>query len=99
MPRREPHGRIYFPGNPWPGGHAVIACTWTARVERGTGIWFDLDLETEDYDAADEASADDDSDEDAAESDWESKVVWNNYGSCILSSTRWPGDGCGFLVG
>jgi hypothetical protein len=95
-PESEPKsfGRIYFPGNPWPGGHAVTAFVWTARVERGTGIWFDLHLETENYYAADEGREDDDEPETG--SDWESRIVWSNYHSCTMSSTAWLGQG--FLV-
>jgi hypothetical protein len=99
MPKQRNYGRIYFLGNPWPDGHAVTACAWTARVERGTGIWFDLHLETENYYAADKKSPDDDGvDEYEATSGWKSKILWCNYHSCILSSVTWKGQGQGFLV-
>ncbi len=99
MGRPKSRGRIRFPGNPWPDGHAVTEFAWTARVERGTGIWFDLHLRTEDYDAADARSrrAPVEEDEPGA-SDWESRIVWCNYGRCTLSSTFWAGSARGFLV-
>lgn len=97
-------GRIWFRGNPWPDGHAVTSCEWSARVERATGLWFDLHLTTANYYAEDPKSGPnyhtaDGEDEDADESDWESKTVWCNYHSCTLSSTYWPGTGFGFLAG
>lgn len=102
MPPRKTRGRIYFVGNPWPDGHAVTRCVWTARLEPETGIWFDLHLESEDYYAADDEAEDEEGDEeekevDVSKGDWESKIVWNNYHSCILSSTQLNGEG--FLVG
>jgi hypothetical protein len=83
---------------------AVTSCEWSARVERATGVWFDLHLTTASYYAEDPKSGPnyynvDGEDENANESDWESKTVWCNYHSCILSSTYWPGNGFGFLAG
>jgi hypothetical protein len=99
MSRRKSCGRIRFPGNPWPDGHAVTEFAWTARVERGTGIWLDLHLRTEDYDAADGPSTPEDvAKEESTETDWESKIVWCNYKRCTLSSVAWPGVSKGFLV-
>lgn len=95
MASRKSFGRIYFPGNPWPDGHAVVAFDWTARVERGTGVWFDLHLETEPYYAADGRPDDGDSE---PKSDWKSRVVWSNYHACRMSSTAWPGQCHGFLA-
>jgi hypothetical protein len=85
-------GRIYFPGNPWPEGHRITNFQWTGRVERSSGIWFDLHLQTEDYRAEGER-------EERERGDWESPIVWNNYGSCTLSSTYWPGCAYGFQAG
>lgn len=90
-------GRIVFPGNPWKKGHAINAFEWTGRVERGTGIWFDLHLSSAAYDAEDKQERDEDEDEDEGGS-WNSKSVWANYGSCTLSSTYWSGECCGFLA-
>lgn len=95
-------GRITFPGNPWPRGHALKEVVWSARFVPESGIWFDFHLESEDYDAEDAAKeADDEEPDDVA--DWVSKIVWNNYHSCILSSTYWAeeaeGSDSGVLVG
>ncbi|MGG3889713.1 hypothetical protein [Metabacillus fastidiosus] len=95
--------RIYFWDNPWPNGHPIINFEWSAHFKyKGgdesageMGLYFDLHLETADYYKEDDEDEDDDNDE--AESDWKSKIVWNNYHSCTLSSTEW--DNKGFLVG
>ncbi|MGO0062547.1 hypothetical protein ACTID9_21420 [Brevibacillus fluminis] len=87
--------RIYFAGNPWPDGHRIKAFAWSGRLEPESGLWFDFHLESDDY-YADDQDDEDEEDEDV-ESDWASKIVWNNYHSCTLSSTEW-GDG-GFMVG
>lgn len=44
------HGRIWFPGNPWPGGHRVTEFAWTGRLDDAGRLWFDLSLQTEPYD-------------------------------------------------
>ena len=101
MPKRKELGRILFPGNPWPKGHAITGFKWTGRVERGTGVWFDLHLETAEYYAEDpksHANYIDDEDDDSAD-DWSSKTIWCNYHSCTISSTKWLGNGTGFLAG
>lgn len=92
-------GRIVFPGNPWPKGHAVTAFIWTGRVDRSSGIWFDMHLQTEDYYAADRESVEIDDEEEDRLSDWEARSLWYNFHSCTISSTFWPGCGYGFLAG
>ncbi|MED4452011.1 hypothetical protein [Metabacillus fastidiosus] len=95
--------RIYFVDNPWPNGHPIINFEWSAHFKYQEedesvgemGLYFDLHLETADYYKEDDENEDDDNDE--AVSDWKSKIVWNNYHSCTLSSTEW--DNKGFLVG
>ncbi len=88
MPNVE--GRITFPGNPWPDGHAVTEFVFSARYVPDSGIWIDLHLRTENYyanDTSDDANADE---EDEGEvDDWTSTVLWHNYHSCTLSSTFW----------
>lgn len=85
---------ILFPGNPWPNGHAIKDFRWSAELRKGARIWCHLHLKSEAYGASDL-----DQDEPASEntSNWQSKNVWNNYGSCTLSSTQW--DHSGFVVG
>ena len=34
------NGRILFPGNPWPEGHALQEFAWTVRLVDGK-VWFD----------------------------------------------------------
>ncbi|GIG85127.1 hypothetical protein [Plantactinospora endophytica] len=85
-------GRIWFPGNPWPDGHRVTEFAWTGRLD-GTGrLWFDLMLESADYDADDEdleeaEDEDIDDDEDDDVEDFLARNVWQNYHSCTLGST------------
>jgi hypothetical protein len=75
-------GRIKFAGNPWKAGHPVKRAVWTAKLEP-EGLRFHLHLESADYDA------EDDREDDEVDSDWKSRIVWTNYGSCSLSSTKW----------
>lgn len=97
MTDKPSFGRIYFPGNPWPNGHAVTEVKWTARVERSSGIWFDLHLETEDYDESGPPNqTDEEEDANAIGSDWESKTVWYNHGGCMISSSIH--EACGFQI-
>jgi hypothetical protein len=92
---KSDRGRITFPGNPWPSGHAIRQLRWTARLEPETGVWFDLHLVSANYYAGDPI------DERSPEEDdsWRSKVVWGNYHRCTLSSTFWSDRGRGFLAG
>jgi len=88
--------RIVFPGNPWPTGHKIDELTWTGRLEPTTGLWFDLHLLSADYDADERNGGAVDLAGDSAD-DWTSRIVWTDYQSCILSSTKWGH--AGFLVG
>lgn len=86
--------RIFFPGNPWPNGHGIKALVWSARLDPDVGLWFDLHLESEDYYAEDGASESDDDEEQSEDPDgWDSRLVWNNYRHCTLSSTLWGHQG------
>lgn len=97
---------IRFKENPWPEGHRIIEFVWSGRLDPESGIWFDFHLETEDYYAGDEDDdyVVDEEEEEAEETDWkwidwQSKITWGNYHSCILSSTYWEEGEKGFLVG
>lgn len=74
-------GRVLFPGNPWPAGHRVTACAWTARIDRDARLWFGLELRSEDYDAAPPALVDD-------SDDWRSPLVWRNYHAFSVETHR-----------
>nr|AGC71463.1 hypothetical protein [uncultured bacterium A1Q1_fos_91] len=82
-------GRIYFPGNPWPAGHALEALVWSGRVDGARGLVFDLHLQTAKYYAEGEGLEGD------SDSDFRSPIVWSNYHSCSLSSTKWDSNGWG----
>ena len=88
-------GRIYFAGNPWPLGHRVLSCTFNASVcpavgayaasyaNPGPGLMLEFELVTADYDE------DDPSDRDGqGDSDWTSKIVWNNFHSCRIGPSQ-----------
>jgi hypothetical protein len=81
------NGRIWFEGNPWPGGHAIKALEFQLLLDEA-GVGLLLDLQSEDYYAGDASHFDEDNGS-AAESDWTSKSVWGNYHSCRLSNTYW----------
>lgn len=72
-------GRMWFPGNPWPNGHRIDGFSWTGRLDGAGQLWFDLTVETADYDEAEPVQAGDD--------DWVAPSVWSNYHSCRLSSS------------
>ena len=88
-------GRIWFPGNPWPGGHRVSEFAWTGRLDRSGRLWFDLTLKTADYD--EEFGLPDDGDDDDEVTSWQAPIVWTNYHACTLSSTVWE-DATGLLA-
>lgn len=88
-------GRIHFPGNPWPLGHRVVSCTFNASihpavgaytagyVDPGPGLMLEFELVTADY------CEDDASDRDGmGDSDWSSKIAWNNYGSARIGPSQ-----------
>jgi hypothetical protein len=86
-------GRIWFPGNPWPTGHAIQEFRWSGRLDTGGRLWFDLHLETVDYHSEGPPGLE-------HEDSWRSPVVWGNYGNCTLSSTFWQDEGStGLLAG
>jgi hypothetical protein len=100
MAKKKELGRIYFPRNPWPKGHEIRDFVWSGRIERATGVWFDLHLTTVEYYAEDPSSGPNFCDDADVESDnWRSKTVWCNFHQCTLSSTYWKGQAYGFQVG
>lgn len=82
---RSMHGRIYFPGNPWPEGHALKELTWSARIDPERGLVFGLYLTSADYYAEREL----DDVDDHASAWWEAPGAWSNYHACRLSSNAW----------
>ncbi|MEU1546350.1 MULTISPECIES: hypothetical protein [Nocardia] len=85
--RFSPAGRIVFPGNPWPEGHAIEEFAWTGRMDQAGSLWFDLHLRSAAYNAERDATDDEDNGE-----SWMSPITWQNYHSCTLSSTYWGED-------
>jgi hypothetical protein len=87
-------GRIWFEGNPWPGGHAVREAIFAGHLSEG-GVGLLLELATVDYeDEYPETFADEAFETGGAldATDWESPIVWGNFHACILSNLRWGVD-------
>lgn len=76
-------GRITFPGNPWPEGHAIEELELWATLH-AEGVRLQLHLESANYYAEREAP-----DDESVTDDWVSPIVWGNYHRCSLSSTKW----------
>lgn len=101
----EISGRVVFPGNPWPDGHAVTEFVWSARYVPESGIWMDFHLQTEDYYAGDDVrgAGDQGVEDDDGLTAWTSRGLWYNHHSCTLSSTFWAeeseGEPTGVLCG
>lgn len=72
--------RIWFPGNPWPAGHALQEVTWGGRLD-GEGLRFELRVQSADYYADD---GDQEEEDEEPESDWLAKIVWGNYHACHI---------------
>lgn len=84
----DTNNRLFFKGNPFPQGHPVKTFSWNGAIDPQRGLIFHFHLVTEDYNVEDES---DDVRDDLP--DWQSKTVWNNYHSCMLSSKAWGNEG------
>ena len=87
-------GRIYFPGNPWPEGHAIKSLSWGAAIHPEKGLLLQFQLKSADYYAADGDHVVKDEELDG-KTDWECKTAWNNYHACHIQESHNLG---GFLV-
>ncbi|SDJ13453.1 hypothetical protein [Chryseobacterium jejuense] len=86
----ESVSKIYFLDNPYPNGHKIEVFSWSGRIDENGFIWFDFHLKTENYYANDDENNEDDKeDEDETLPNWNSKIVWENYHACTLSSNYW----------
>lgn len=85
----EGQSRVYFQGNPWPSGHALTAVEFSIEICAAGPTLFAY-LESESYDAADTGcGSEPDADGDET-TDWESKLVWNNFHKCRLEPEGMP---------
>jgi hypothetical protein len=75
------HGRILFPGNPWPEGHGIRTFKLQAALSESHGVGLLMHLETADYDWEGPGRP--------GGGDWGSADTWGNYGACTLSNTEW----------
>ncbi|MBK1832378.1 hypothetical protein JIN77_16690 [Verrucomicrobiaceae bacterium R5-34] len=81
--------RIWFKGNPWPEGHPIKKFKWSSEVRDGV-VWFHMHLESEDYYSERDLYDPEPTEHD---SDWEAPIVWGNYHSCTISSSKWHNGG------
>lgn len=79
--------RIYFKDNPWPEGHPIRNFELKAKVVDGY-VWFDIDLETENYYS--ERDIEDDENVEYP-SDWDAPIVWGNFHRCSISTSESEG--------
>ncbi len=77
--------RIIFKDNPWPKGHALKTYSIHARLALDEGLMVLINLKIDNYYAEDEDLEDES--EELGESDWTSKIVWNNYHRCTMESS------------
>jgi len=86
------HGRIFFEGNPWPEGHPIKECQFSASLS-DAGVSLNLHLVTEDYYSEREIIEYDENDNLLPEfedlSAWQSPGCWYNYHACTISNTFW----------
>ncbi len=82
-------GRITFPDNPWPAGHAVQSIDFYVHLHETEGACLGLSLKSEDYyvkeglnAALSEAEQECENDTDL--SDWQAKGAWANYHACSI---------------
>lgn len=80
-------GRITFPGNPWPLGHALTEFTMTLRGGEDE-VRLHLDAASEPFDAKGPGRPAPDAPADA----WESPATWVAHDGAMISSTRWAGN-------
>ncbi|MEL6567303.1 MAG: hypothetical protein AAFQ22_02720 [Pseudomonadota bacterium] len=100
----EPSGRIWFPGNPWPDGHALKEMElWGILSGEGhpwalPGLHLHLCIRSQDYDsemgeAERDAAYDGESEEidrGIDRSSWQSYIVWGNYHACRIETNVGP---------
>lgn len=104
----NPFGRIWFPGNPWPNGHALKQPQLFAQFDNcfhewgsAPGAYLRLQIESENYyaewsDAEVEAAykaEEVEIDQGVDRPNWQSYIVWQNYHSCRI------GDNAEILIG
>jgi hypothetical protein len=91
----QPEGRIWFEGNPWPGGHRIKTFRFGASLTPSRNpfraadmpprpaLALEFELTTADYDEEDNADRDG-----IGPTDWASRIAWNNYGSCWIGPSQ-----------
>ncbi|MCC9043512.1 hypothetical protein LNQ81_12600 [Myroides sp. M-43] len=87
---------IRFIDSAYPDAHNIKEFSWFGRIDQDYKLWFDLHLKTDDYYSKEEDMEDEQEDEDQEEytsdAQWKSKIVWDNYHCCTMSSSYWSDD-------
>ncbi|MEC4053495.1 hypothetical protein VSP10_11935 [Myroides odoratimimus] len=91
---------ITFIDSAYPKPHLLEEFVWAGRLDESGKLWFDLHLkskyyylsEGEEYIEDEEEDFDDDA-EYTSMSEWQYRIVWDNYHQCTLSSTYWSDEG------
>ncbi|MEL6753022.1 MAG: hypothetical protein AAFO57_03260 [Pseudomonadota bacterium] len=100
----QPSGRIWFPGNPWPDGHALKEVELWGILSGENHPWAEpglhlhLCVRSQDYDAEmSEAERDaaydgesEEIDQGIDRSSWQSYIVWGNYHACRIETNVGP---------
>lgn len=85
---------IRFIDSAYPDAHDIKEFSWFGRIDEDLKLWFDLHLKTDDYYSKEEDIEEEDEDEDdegeyTSDLQWKSKIVWDNYHCCTMSSSYW----------
>lgn len=75
--------RVYFDGNPWPDGHAIVAAAFGLQIAEDEHtdeltLWARLSFTTERYAESGPGIQ--------GTTDWASPLVWQNYQQCTMRS-------------
>ncbi|MEQ5391677.1 hypothetical protein ABN236_06295 [Proteus sp. fly-1013] len=92
-----PSHTITFIDSAYPKPHNIEEFVWSGRLDKHGQLWFDLHLRSASYYLSEGKDYPDDIDEDELDDeeeytslvDWQSRIVWDNYHRCTLSSTFW----------
>lgn len=103
--QNTPMRTITFIDSAYPKAHQLEAFSWSGRLDEAGKLWFDLHLKSQDYYRSEgeeyiEEEEEDDDDDTIYDSwnSWQSKIVWDNYHQCTISSSYWS-DEQGICIG
>ncbi|MGG5577556.1 hypothetical protein ACPDHL_09465 [Myroides sp. C15-4] len=96
---------ITFIDSAYPKAHQLEAFIWSGRLDEAGTLWFDLHLKSQYYYRSEGEEYIEEEEEEEGEdtvydswNSWQSKIVWDNYHQCTLSSSYWS-DEEGICIG